>query len=300
MSFEPDYAIDVKDLSFRYSEKEPDVLKNITFQIGKGEIFGFLGPSGAGKSTTQKILLGLLKNYRGSVKILGTEVSQMKRSQYQEFGVMFEFPTHSGILTAQENLEYTSSFYGLKPNREYIKELLKSVNLFDDADRKVMEFSKGMKNRLSFAKSLLHQPKLLFLDEPTSGLDPINASRIKDIIKEQKKKGYAVFLTTHDMLTAETVCDRIGFLVDGELKIIDSPNTLKLNYSQKKIRVQYTYDHSLIESLEFPHDELIKNHNFISFLDKKPNIQSIHSIEPTMEEIFIKITGKRLNHDTYE
>ena len=186
--------ISVKGLSFSYTSSP--FIENMSFEVRKGEIFGFLGPSGAGKSTLQKILTGLLTNYRGSVKVNGIEVKNRDRSFYEEIGIDFEFPSLYEKLTARENLRFFASLY--KKSLD-IHELLKSVGLLQDADKRVADFSKGMKTRLNFIKALLHDPQLLFLDEPTSGLDPSNARLVKDIILQQKAMGKSIVLTTHNM-----------------------------------------------------------------------------------------------------
>ncbi len=183
--------ISVKNLIFRYNHESPEVIKDISFQINKGEIFGFLGPSGAGKSTAQKIITGQLKKYTGSVQIEGNEISRADRSIYNRIGVAFEFPNLYDKLTPVENLKLFGSFYSRKLRDPL--ELLKMVNLFDDRNTLVGSFSKGMKMRLNFVRSIMHNPELLFLDEPTSGLDPVNAKIVKDIIEGLKKQGYNNF-----------------------------------------------------------------------------------------------------------
>ncbi|MBS4022528.1 MAG: ABC transporter ATP-binding protein [Dethiobacter sp.] len=163
----------------------------------KGEIFGFLGPSGAGKSTLQKILCGILRNYRGSVRVLNTEVKNRKDSFYENIGVDFEFPNLYGKFTALENLLFFSSLYGQK--KQDPLPYLERVGLSADAQKKVSSYSKGMKVRLAFIRVIIHRPALLFLDEPTSGLDPAFARILKDMILEQKKEGKTIILTTHNM-----------------------------------------------------------------------------------------------------
>lgn len=196
--------INVEKLCFSYS-KHASFISGMDFQVRSGEIFGFLGPSGAGKSTVQKILTGILKEYKGSVRILNTEVKSSKRDFYQHIGVDFEFPNLYGKFTALENLRFFSSLYD---QRGYdLMELLERVGLKRDADKKVSEFSKGMKMRLSFIRAIAHMPKVIFLDEPTSGLDPANTRIIKDMILEQKNEGKSILLTTHNIHDAEELCD---------------------------------------------------------------------------------------------
>ena len=173
--------IDVEELSFTYSRAERRAVKGLSFKVGRGEVFGFLGPNGAGKSTTQKILIGLLREFDGRVAVLGKALADWGSDYYEHVGVAFEFPNHYLKLTARENLEYFRSLYDGKADT--VEEVLAIVGLEDDIDKKVGEFSKGMKGRLNFARSLMHRPELWFLDEPTVGLDPVNAVRIREIIQ---------------------------------------------------------------------------------------------------------------------
>ena len=203
----------------------------------RGEVFGFLGPSGAGNSTVQKILIGLIRNYQGSVQICGLESKTYHKSYYENIGVDFEFSSLYEKLTARENLDYFSSLYE-KPLRS-IDSLLELVNLKGDMNKKVSCYSKGMRSRLNFIKALIHNPTILFLDEPTSGLDPSNCRRMKDIILSEKNKGKAVVLRTHNMEDAKELCNRVAFIVDGQIKVIDSPKNLIM--SRRNNHVLYTY-----------------------------------------------------------
>lgn len=200
--------ISVYDLSYTYVGTTEPAVEDLRFEVKPGEIFGLLGPSGAGKSTTQKILIGLLRDYRRRVSVLGNDLGNWGSDLYERIGVSFEVPNHYLKLTGRENLTYFGSLYQ-GPTRDPL-ELLALVGLDEDADILVSQYSKGMKNRLNVARSLLHDPDLLFLDEPTTGLDPVNARRVKDLIRSQKKEGTTVFLTTHDMAVADELCDRVG------------------------------------------------------------------------------------------
>src|SRR5574344_2802572 len=209
--------IAIENMNFSYS-KTPFV-ENINFEVGKGEIFGFLGPSGAGKSTIQKILIGMLTNYTGSVIVNGIEVKNYKNTFYEDIGIDFEYPSLYEKLTAKQNIEFFASLY--KSKKCDSTKLLSSVGLLQDSDKKVSAFSKGMKSRLNFIKSLVNNPKILFLDEPTSGLDPANSRLMKDLILEQKRKGVTVIITTHNMQDATELCDKVAFIVDGKIKMMD-------------------------------------------------------------------------------
>lgn len=282
--------IRVENLSYTYPGTEKEVLKKISFEIKKGEIFGFLGPSGAGKSTTQKVLNGLLKGFSGSVFINGTDLSRMQRSFYEKIGVAFEFPNLYLKLTAMENLQLYASFFK-SPTRDP-EELLKIVQLDGDRDTRVEAFSKGMKMRLSFIRALLNRPELLFLDEPTAGLDPGNARIMKDIILDLQQQGVTVFLTTHHMDDAGELCNRLAFMVEGTLPVIDSTQELRLKHGKKTVRVEYMADGE-IYSDEFPIDHLGSNPVFSEILQNR-DILTLHTQEASLEDIFIKVTGQQL------
>ncbi|HEV2668736.1 MAG TPA: ABC transporter ATP-binding protein, partial [Blastocatellia bacterium] len=196
--------ITVENLSFNYPKTVEPALRGLSFGISRGEIFGFLGPSGAGKSTTQKILIGLLKDYQGQVSVLGKDLKDWRADYYERIGVSFEAPNHYLKLTALENLRYFAALYGDATQEP--RGLIERVGLGADGDKPVSQFSKGMKNRLNVARALLHDPELLFLDEPTTGLDPVNARLIKELIEEQRSAGKTVFLTTHNMTVADELC----------------------------------------------------------------------------------------------
>lgn len=279
--------IQVKNLSFGYTDKP--FISDMNFEVREGEIFGFLGPSGAGKSTLQKILIGMLPKYEGSVRVNGIECREHEKDFYENIGVDFEFSTMYEKLTAQENLRFFSSLYQRKPRS--IEELLEAVGLLSDADKKVSDFSKGMKSRLNFIKALLHDPVLLFLDEPTSGLDPTNNRMMKDLILEEKKKGKTILLTTHNMQDATELCDRVAFIVNGEILALDSPHNLIM--AKGAANVTYTWqedgEKTAVCSLnEIAGDEKLKQ------LIVENRLQSIHSSEPTLNDIFMDITGRTL------
>src|SRR5215211_2944510 len=255
--------INVNNLSFTYAKTSTPALHGLNFAIERGEIFGFLGPSGAGKSTTQKILIGLLKGYQGHVAVFGRELADWRQDYYERVGVAFELPNHFRKLTALENLAYFGSLYARATRPP--QELLDMVGLGQDGNMPVAQFSKGMQGRLNLARALLHNPELLFLDEPTSGQDPVNARRIKELIREQQQAGKTIFLTTHDMSVAEELCDRVAFIVDGRIELIDSPRTLKLRYGQASVQIEYCTNQRT-ERAEFALAGLADNAAFQSVL----------------------------------
>ena len=282
--------IQVRNLSYTYPGSKEPVLKDISFDIQQGEIFGFLGPSGAGKSTTQKVLNGLLKGYQGSVEVNGTHLNQMDRSFYEKIGVAFEFPNLYLKLTALENLQLFASFF--KSETRDPDELLALVGLSDDRDTRVSAFSKGMKMRLNFIRSLLNRPEILFLDEPTAGLDPGNARIMKDIILGLQQDGVTIFLTTHHMDDAGELCERLAFMVKGSLPVIDSTSALKLRHGEKKVRVQYSKEGSSLTE-EFPMVGLGQNKAFQEIIQTR-EVLTLHTLEASLEEIFIQVTGQSL------
>jgi fluoroquinolone transport system ATP-binding protein len=282
--------IEVQQLSYSYERTAAPAISDLNFCIERGEVFGFLGPSGAGKSTTQKILIGLLRGYQGNIHVLDRDLANWKSDYYERIGVSFELPNHFLKLTALENLTYFGALYSrpiLSPQA-----VLEMVGLGEDGRTLVGQFSKGMKNRLNLARALLHDPELLFLDEPTSGLDPVNARRVKDLIKAQQQAGKTIFLTTHNMSVADELCDRVAFIVDGQIRLIDAPRALKLHYGEAQVRVEFQ-NSGHIERQEFPLSGLGRNHRFVDLLCSEA-VQTIHSQEATLEDIFIRVTGRSL------
>lgn len=283
--------IQVKRLEYAYPGAAEKTLQGLDFAIGRGEIFGFLGPSGAGKSTTQKILIGALKDYAGSAKVLGRELRDIGPDFYERIGVAFEFPNFYSKFTVIENLKMFRSLYSVRT--EEPMQLLNRVGLTNAARLKVSQLSKGMKMRLNFCRAILHRPEVLFLDEPTSGLDPVNAKIMKDLILEMKANGTTVLLTTHHMQAAEELCDRVAFIADGQIRLIDSPRELKLRQGRKRVRVEYLMgDHKAAE--EFPLEGIGENESFLQLIGRYP-VETIHSQEATLEQIFIETTGRSLS-----
>lgn len=282
--------IKVENLYHSYTNDDKYAVKNVSFEVEKGEIFGFLGPSGTGKSTTQGILTGLLPLQKGNAVVVDYDMKHPKRAMFNKIGVSFEQSNVYGKLTAKENLEFYKKLFDV-PTEDSAK-LLQLAGLDHVADKQASTFSKGMKHRLTFVRSMINNPELWFLDEPTTGLDPAIASKIKDIIKEKNQQGTTVFLTTHNMFIADELCDRVGFIIDGELKLIDSPRNLKLQYGEKFVEVEYKEGDKINkETLS-----LIKEQDRLRLNDiiNKGNIEMMHTKEATLEEIFIQVTGRGL------
>ena len=283
-------VIAVGDLHFLYAHANQAAVRGLTFAVERGEIFGFLGPSGAGKSTTQKVLIGLLEGYRGSVRVRGREVAAWTADDYERIGVSFESPNHFLKLTGLENLRYFAALY--RGATRTPAALLESVGLESDGNRRVGEYSKGMKCRLSIARCLLNNPNLMFLDEPTGGLDPVSMQRVKDLIRAEREAGATVLLTTHDMVAADELCDRVAFIVDGRIVCSDSPRALKLQHGERAVRVEY-HSGDRTAQTDFPLDGLADNAAFHRVL-RECDVQTIHSREATLADVFIRVTGRGL------
>lgn len=280
--------IEVKNLTFSYHHDGVNQVDNISFTVKPGETFGFLGPNGAGKSTTQKILIGLLPMQQGEAKVCDTDVRKYSSSFFNNIGVSFEFPNAYKRLTALENMKYYASLFDV-PTQDPMK-LLTLVGLESSANKKVSEFSKGMLQRLTMARSMLNNSKVWFLDEPLSGLDPQTSLKIKEVIKQEKAKGRTIFLTTHDMTVADELCDRVAFINQGKLVAVDTPRNLKLRYGEKIMTIEYNegdVTKRQVFDLNGQADEIA------AFL-KTHQIETLHSGEATLNDIFIQITGRGL------
>jgi fluoroquinolone transport system ATP-binding protein len=284
-------VIAVEGLSYAYPGHAQPAIRGLGFSVEAGEVFGFLGPSGAGKSTTQRILMGLLKGYQGSARAFGRELRSWGSAYYERVGVGFELPNAYSKLTARENLEFFRSLYR-RPTADPL-ELLEQVGLLEHADRRVAQFSKGMRMRLNFCRALVHRPDLIFLDEPTSGQDPVNARRLEALVLDQKRAGRAVFLTTHDMATATALCDRVAFLVGGEIRLTAPTRDLLVEHGSRRVRVEYQRDGGPVAE-EFGLDGLGENRAFLRAL-REEAVETVHSQEATLADIFVRVTGRSLS-----
>ncbi len=282
--------IDAKELTYSYSKGKKNAIEQISFSVDEGEAFALLGPSGAGKSTTQGILTGLLPIQQGEATVAGTDLHHLSRSMFNKIGVSFEQSNVYGKLTALENLEFYRKLFdgsAIDPMT-----LLKQVGLDQVADKRADTFSKGMKHRLTFARSMINQPQIWFLDEPTTGLDPAIASQIKQIIKERKASGTTILLTTHNMVLADELSDKVGFIIDGQLKLVDTPRNLKLRYGEKLVQVEYKTEDTVKSELLSMVDE--QERKRLGDIIHQYEIETMHTREATLEEIFIKVTGRGL------
>jgi fluoroquinolone transport system ATP-binding protein len=282
--------ITVEHLYHDYSGKGTYAVNDVSFTIDEGEIFGFLGPSGAGKSTVQGIMTGLLSIQKGEVAYGTESVRTIGNAFFNKIGVSFEHPNLYNKLTGLENLQYYAGLFKVPTQDPML--LLERVGLAEHAHKRAGSYSKGMKQRLVFCRSLLNNPAILFLDEPTSGLDPSTAEVIKAMIREQSERGSTVFLTTHNMFTADQLCNRVAFINEGVVVAMDEPKKLKLKYGEDAVEVDYEENGtSTTEVFSLSSDE--QREQFHTVVDTK-RIRTIHTLEATLEQIFIKLTGRGL------
>jgi fluoroquinolone transport system ATP-binding protein len=282
-------VIRVDQLRVRHRGSRANAVDGVSFEVAPGEVFGLLGPNGAGKSTTQQVLTGQLPGYQGLAQVLGREVAGWGADLYERIGVAFELPAHFPKLTARENLAAVAGLYrgvAMTP-----REALDLVGLADVADQRAGTFSKGMMMRLNLARALLHRPDVLFLDEPTSGLDPAHAAAVHDLILGRARAGCTVLVTTHDMTTVDEVCDRVAFLLDGRISAIDTPRALRLAYGHPRVRVECRVD-GHARTVEFPLTEPT-DPDLVALL-RDAAVETIHTREATLRDVFIAVTGGRL------
>ena len=277
----------IKISNLRHVFKEKVVLEDISFEIGKGQIFGLLGPSGAGKTTLINILTGQLKPTGGSSVVLGTESSKMTGEQYAKLGIMMDNFGLYERMNCYDNLKFYQKLDG-KVTKE-IETVLQGVGLSEAKKTKVMNLSKGMTNRLAFARAILRAPELLFLDEPTSGLDPSTVEEIHKMILTEKEKGTTIFLTTHNMYEAEKLCDTIALLNEGKIVESGAPADICRRYNhQKRIHVHLKSGEDV--TLEHNKDCAVALKEYF----EKDEVETIHSTEPNLETIFMELTGRKL------
>lgn len=272
--------ITVEKITKRFGNKT--ALNQIQFNVEKGEIFGFLGPSGAGKTTLINILTGQLKADEGTTQLLGKDTKDLTPEDLAHIGLVGDSSGYYEKLSLEKNLIVYAKIYGLPNSR--VDEVLEQVGLLESKKTIAEKLSTGMRQRMFLARALLNRPELLFLDEPTSGLDPMTSKKIHRLLEELKAAGTTIFLTTHDMVEATELCDRISLLNQGDLVEIGTPRDIIQKYNKEK-RVKVTFiDHS---------------EQVMAFEDLKDQdmtkVELIHSMEPTLEDIFIQLTGEKLN-----
>ena len=270
----------VKNVTKKFGPKV--ALEEISFEVKKGEIFGFLGPSGSGKTTMIKILTGQLNADSGQTELLGKVSEKLTPADLEQIGLVSDTSGFYEKLSLYKNLQAYAKLYG-KPNAR-VDEVLKQVDLYDSKNLAAEKLSTGMKQRMFLARALINKPQVLFLDEPTSGLDPTTSKKIHELLLDLKKAGTTIFLTTHDMNEATLLCDRLSLLNRGHLIEYGTPSSIIQKYNHEK-KVQLTFadeTHTQIAFEELGQTDLAQ-------------VVAIHSCEPTLEEIFIQLTGEKLN-----
>jgi ABC-2 type transport system ATP-binding protein len=321
------WTIEAEGLRKSYPKKIPlpfrkvewvEAVKGVSFKVKKGELFGLLGPNGAGKTTTIKMLTTLLEPSGGTARVLGLDIRRDAREIRRRINLVAEGErTLYWRLSAYENLKYFARIYYVpkREERERIETLLKLVGLWERRNDLVMNFSRGMKQRLAIAKALINDPEVLFLDEPTLGLDVQSAIFVREFVKRLvKEEGKTVLLTTHYMAEAEELCDRIAIIDHGRIIAMDTPEGLKRLVKDEEtveIRVRELKSQSLGESpfsmavieddtstgtvrlrAQVDEEDLPR---LVEWLVKRgAKVLSVEKMEPTLEDVFIKLTGRGL------
>ena len=289
-----DYIISVENLTKRFGELV--AVDDINFQVAPGEIFGFLGPNGAGKTTTINILCTLTKPSSGKATVNDYDVVHQQSQVRQSIGLVFQDPSLDERLSGLQNLRFHALVYNVPASirEQKIEQVLRMVELWDRASSQVRTYSGGMKRRLEIARGLLHHPDVLFLDEPTLGLDPQTRNRIWEYTLEMRQReGTTIFLTTHDMLEADKLSDRVAFMNQGKIVALDTPHNLKQQYGKRTLKAEVETDLGNLENRQIILDTP-DTPNFIGELFAKEKVVTIHSEEASLEDIFIEITGRGL------
>lgn len=292
--------------------KKIRAVNGVEFNVKKGEIFGFLGPNGAGKTTTIRMLTGIIKPDRGKVVILGHDIQKDPLKAKERLGVVPETSNAYVDLSARQNLSLIADLYGV-PKKEAEKradELLKEFGLYDRRDDKVKGFSKGMKQRLILAMALINDPQLLFLDEPTSGLDVQSSILIRQMLLKLHENGKTILLTTHNLDEANKLCERIAIINKGKIAAIDTPENLKKMIKKlNTLDVTFEGPVNITELSKLPEIQDINKkgekyslntdniNNLILALaeytkSKNIKINSLNTLDPSLEEVFIKLIGR--------
>jgi len=282
-------AILAEDLVYQYGDLV--AVDHISFNVPEREIISFLGPNGAGKTTTVRMLTGQIKPKSGRAMLLGMEVSKNTEKVQGEIGVCFEMPNLYEQMSALENLKLFAQLFNVK---DFDSEaLLKRVGLAGREKDRVETYSRGMKQRLMVARSMVNQPRILFLDEPTAGLDPTSSEAIREIIWQERERGATVFLTTHDMMEADKLSDRVVFMNNGKIVALDTPYNLKQQYGKRALKAKILSADGALEDREIVLDTQ-ETPSAVNKLFAEEKVVTIHSEEATLEDIFIKITGRGL------
>ncbi len=312
-------AIVVKGLRHAYGRLE--TLQGIEFRVEEGEIFGLLGPNGAGKTTTVGILTSQIPPKEGFVSVLGLDPSQDIKKLRRRIGIAGQDLRLSGHQTGREALRFYSNLYGVPKNvlERRIKELLAMVGLESRGHDLVRTYSEGMRRRLNIILALLHDPEILFLDEPTSGLDPHSRRQVWHVLRELKKAGKTIFLTTHYMEEAEYLCDRIALIDAGRIVALGNLQELKAHVGEGKIiEVSIDCGPEIVSQVQpLIGEGSVYCEGGLNIITKHPEtvlqevvrhslsgqsgdgIGTIHVREPSLEDVFLKLTGKTLKEGVH-
>ncbi|MEJ5348355.1 MAG: ATP-binding cassette domain-containing protein [Desulfosoma sp.] len=276
--------IEIENLEKRY--KSVEALKGVSLSVAAGELFAYLGPNGAGKTTTIRILTGLTRPSGGRALIGGQDVEKEALKAKRLHGLVTQHVNLDAELTVEENLLIHGKLYGLsnKSIRDRIKELLDYVGLEEKRSSLVKHLSGGMKRRLMIARALLHRPRVLFLDEPTVGLDPAIRRRIWTLVKKIQQDGVTVFLTTHYIEEAEFLADRVAFIDEGKIVVIDTPRRLMDGLGQWAID---SYRENEMQTHYFPDRESARQ-----YAEAHRNGYTLRRVN--LEDAFLFYTGKRV------
>ncbi len=274
--------LSMSDVSLSFKAKR--VLDHLSFEVQRGECFGFLGPSGAGKTTTIKLLTRQLVKDSGRIVLFGRPIEHATNADYERIGILSDTSALYERMSIEENLRFYAKVRGVTGNN--IPALLERMNLAKDRKTLIKNCSKGMRQRAAILAALIHGPELLFLDEPTSGLDPAARAEVHKMLRELNSAGTTVFLTTHDMAEAEALCTRVGILNEGRLIACDAPDTLMLRYARNEMVMRTTDGRTMHLSKD------ATGVPEVSAALTAGTCLSIHSVEPNLEEVFLELAGR--------
>lgn len=312
----------IKTFHLTKSFGELVAVDHVSFEVGRGEIFGFLGPNGAGKTTTIRMLVTLLKPTSGTAEVWGHDISKQRDEVRGSIGIVFQDPSLDDLLTGRENMNFHGRIYGIPKaqRQERIEELLELAQLSERADDLVQTYSGGMRRRLEIARGLMHHPKVLFLDEPTLGLDPQTRRVIWSYIQGlNKQEDVTIFLTTHYMEEADFLCDRIAIIDYGKIVALDTPNKLKEREGGEVVSLRTSSTNPKVlerfKEEEFVQDaKLVRGSLVLTVNDGEKAVPhlieaarqigvsveecSIH--KPNLEDVFLHYTGRRIREEATE
>ena len=298
-------SIRVENLTKRFNGFT--ALDSISFSVDKGEVFGFLGPNGAGKTTTVRILTGMIEPSSGYVEVNGLPVDRNVENLHEIIGLLTESSGFYESLSAIRNLEYFAGFYFGIDGPKQIEKHLQLVRLWERRKDKVRTLSKGMKQRLAIARALLHEPQVVFLDEPTAGLDPESAQDVRQMIKNLKDEGRTVFLCTHNLSEAESLCDHIG-VIKTQLVALDTPVKLQEKAFKREVLVEMdSVNPVIVENLQklsfvksirqdgnnlvMQLDDIEKNRPLLvkNIVESGGMIQNVFEEKHSLEEVYLSL-----------